>query len=96
MQAAHFWRIAFVQLFRELEDEMGKHTLRINVTDQPKPNALVSARSLSFPRRLARRIFGTTSRVAIVIPGRQVGKVEILEPDDDLMALADAVQGGED
>lgn len=70
---------------------MAKHKLRINVTDDAPDDSLVSARTVSLRERLLTRILGRKQRVTVLVPGRQVGSVEIIEPDDDLMALADAV-----
>ena len=69
---------------------MAKHKLRINVTDDAPDDSLVSARTVSLRERLLARILGRKQRVTVLVPGRQVGSVEIIEPDDDLMALADA------
>ncbi len=77
---------------------MAKHKLRINVTDDAPDDSLVSARTVSLRERLLARILGRKQRVTVLVPGRQVGSVEIIEPDDDLMALADALNeraGGE-
>lgn len=77
---------------------MAKHKLRINVTDDAPDDSLVSARTVSLRERLLTRILGRKQRVTVLVPGRQVGSVEIIEPDDDLMALADALNeraGGE-
>ncbi len=70
---------------------MAKHKLRINLSDEPAADALVSARTVSLRERLLTRILGRKQRVTVLVPGRQVGSVEIIEPDDDLMALVDAV-----
>ncbi|OKL53745.1 hypothetical protein BSZ39_07830 [Bowdeniella nasicola] len=72
---------------------MAKHKLRINVTDDAPDDSLVSARTVSLRERLLARILGRRQRVTVLVPGRQVGSVEIIEPDDDLMALADALNG---
>ena len=77
---------------------MAKHKLRINVTDDAPDDSLVSARTVSLRERLLARILGRKQRVTVLVPGRQVGSVEIIEPDDDLMALANALNeraGGE-
>lgn len=77
---------------------MAKHKLRINVTDDAPDDSLVSARTVSLRERLLARILGRRQRVTVLVPGRQVGSVEIIEPDDDLMALANALNeraGGE-
>lgn len=70
---------------------MAKHRLKVTLTDQPQPDALVSARKVSIRTRLARKFLGDTQELAIVVPGNRVRTVEIVRPDDDLMALAEAV-----
>ncbi len=72
---------------------MAKHKLRINVTDDAPDDSLVSARTVSLRERFLTRILGRRQRVTVLVPGRQVGSVEIIEPDDDLMALANALNG---
>ncbi len=70
---------------------VARHRLRIRVTDEPDDDALVSARSVTLRQRLLAKLFGRSQRVTVLVPGRQVSSVEIVEPDDDLMAVADAV-----
>ena len=72
---------------------MAKHKLRINVTDDAPDDSLVSARTVSLRERLLARILGRKQHVTVLVPGRQVGSVEIIEPDDDLMGLANARDG---
>lgn len=78
---------------------VGKHKLRINLSDEPAADALVSARAVSLRERLVAKLLGRKQRVTVLVPGNQVGSVEIVEPADDLVALADAVgvtrKGGE-
>lgn len=78
----------------------GKHRLRIQVTDAPAAEGLVSTRTISLRERLLTRLFGRKQRVTVVVPGNQIGTVEILEPDSDLTAVAEAAgvmsrQGGD-
>lgn len=70
---------------------MGKHKLRINLSDESAADALVSARTVSLHERLLAKLLGRKQRVTVLVPGNQVGSVEIVEPAEDLMALADAV-----
>lgn len=70
---------------------MAKHKLRINLSDEPATDALVSTRTVSLRERLVAKLLGRKQRVTVLVPGNQVGSVEIVEPADDLMALADAV-----
>lgn len=67
-----------------------KHKLRIQVTDQPASQGLVSARTVSLRERLLARLLGKKQRVTVLVPGNQVGTIEILKPDPDLTALAQA------
>lgn len=70
---------------------MAKHKLRINVTDDAPDDSLVSARTVSLRERLVTKLLGRKQRVTVLVPGNQVGSVEIVEPVDDLMALAEVV-----
>ncbi|MDT3768182.1 hypothetical protein QS713_08930 [Gleimia hominis] len=70
---------------------MAKHKLRINVSDDAPDDSLVSARTVSLRERILTKILGRRQCVTVLVPGNQVGTVEIVEPADDLMALADAV-----
>lgn len=70
---------------------MAKNKLRINLSDEPAADALVSTRTVSLRERLVAKLLGRKQRVTVLVPGNQVGSVEIVEPADDLMALADAV-----
>ena len=69
---------------------VGKHKLRINLSDEPAADALVFTRTVSLRERLLAKLLGRKQRVTVLVPGNQVGSVEILEPADDLIALADA------
>ena len=69
---------------------VGKHKLRINLSDEPAADALVSTRTVSLRERLLAKLLGRKQRVTVFVPGNQVGSVEIVEPADDLMTLADA------
>lgn len=78
---------------------VGKHKLRINLSDEPAAGALVSTRTVSLRERLLAKLLGRKQRVTVLVPGNQVGSVEIVEPADEPMAMADAVgvtsEGGE-
>lgn len=69
----------------------GKHTLRVRVTDQLTTDGLLSTRSFTLRERILSKLFGRQQRVTVLVPGNQVGTVEILQPEGDLTALADAV-----
>lgn len=70
---------------------MRKPGLRINVTNQPEEEALFSARTTSLREHILTRLLGPLRRVTILVPGNQVGKLEIVEPAEDMTALAEAV-----
>ncbi|QOQ39374.1 hypothetical protein [Trueperella pecoris] len=70
---------------------MTKHRLKVTLTDQPEPDAAVSARKVSIRTRLARKLLGNPQQLTVLVPGNQVHAVEIVRPDDDLMELANAV-----
>ncbi|MHD0029544.1 hypothetical protein ACQX3P_11720, partial [Corynebacterium diphtheriae] len=73
------------------EETMSKHRLKVTLTDQPEPDAAVSARKVSIRSRIARKLLGNPQQLTVLVPGNQVRSVEIIRPDDDLMALARAV-----
>ena len=70
---------------------MSKHRLKVTLTDQPEPDAAVSTRKVSIRSRIARKLLGNPQHLTVLVPGNQVRSVEIIRPDDDLMALATAV-----
>lgn len=71
---------------------MAKHRLKVTLTDQPQPDAAVSARKVSIHTRLIRKLLGDHQQLTVLVPGNQVRAIEIVRPEaDDLMALADAV-----
>ncbi|WP_341827348.1 hypothetical protein QEU97_06750 [Trueperella pyogenes] len=70
-----------------------RHKIKVRIT--PDSDSVVKVRQVRLRERLARRIFGTSDRYAVLVPGGSVNEVTIIENNnDDLMALADAVQGG--
>ena len=70
---------------------MSKHRLKVTLTDQPEPDAAVSTRKVSIRSRIARKLLGNLQQLTVLVPGNQVRSVEIIRPDDNLMALACAV-----
>lgn len=70
---------------------MAKHRLKVTLTDQPEPYAAVSACKISIRTRIARKLLGNPQQLTVLVPGNLVRSVEIIRPDDDLMALARAV-----
>lgn len=73
-------------------ESLMRHKLQVRIT--PDTDSVVKVRQLRLRERLARRIFGTSDRFAVLVPGGAVDEVTIIEQSDELMALADAVQGG--
>ncbi|OFI54070.1 hypothetical protein [Corynebacterium diphtheriae] len=70
---------------------MSEHRLKVTLTDQPEPDAAVSTRKVSIRTRIARRLLDSPQQLTVLVPGNQVRSVEVVRPDDDLMALARAV-----
>lgn len=70
---------------------MSEHRLKVTLTDQPEPDAAVSTRKVSIRTRIARRLLDSPQQLTVLVPGNQVRSVEIVRPDDDLLALARAV-----
>lgn len=70
-----------------------RHKIKVRIN--PDSDSVVKVRQVRLRERLARRIFGTSDRYAVLVPGGSVNEVTIIEQDDELMALADAVQGGD-
>ena len=65
------------------------HIVKAHVTKEPASSAVVGVRRLKLPRRLMRRIFGDTSRIAVLLPGASVNELHIVEKDD-LADIAEA------
>ena len=55
-----------------------KHNLEISVSKEPK-DGIVSCKTISVKKRLLKRIFGTTRKVMIIVPGDSVEGITILE-----------------
>ncbi|OKL50464.1 hypothetical protein [Boudabousia marimammalium] len=72
--------------------------LKLKIGKHPNPDAALSAKEIRVTKRMVRAIFGTTTpahKMVILLPGSETTNVEIqiVEPIDDLMALADALDG---
>ena len=68
------------------------HNIKVRVN--PDTESVVKVCQVRLRDRLSRRIFGHSQRYAVLIPGSTVDEVSIIENrDDDLMALADALDG---
>ncbi|XCB30434.1 hypothetical protein RQN30_03255 [Arcanobacterium hippocoleae] len=70
---------------------MGKPKLKVRLTGEAEPDSLVSARTVGLRERLVARLLGRKHRLTVLVPGNQVGSIEIIQPDDDLTVLANAV-----
>ncbi|MGV9197054.1 hypothetical protein ACTOVL_07645 [Arcanobacterium canis] len=73
--------------------------LKLKIGKHPNPDAALSAKEIRVTKRMLRAIFGTATpahNMAILLPGSQTSNVEvqITEPDDDLMDLANALDEG--
>ena len=66
------------------------HTVTALVAKDDRRSPVVGVRHLRLPRRWMRRIFGGTDRVAVLLPGKSVDGLHIVE-HDDVTALAEAV-----
>ena len=56
-----------------------KHNLQISVSSKLEENGIVSCRTISMKERLLRKLFGTTRKVTIIVPGESVQGITILE-----------------
>lgn len=74
---------------RERHETMN-HTVTAHVAKEDGRSPVVGVRRLRLPRRWMRRIFGGTDRVAVLLPGKSVDELHIVERDD-LTDLAEAV-----
>lgn len=74
-------------------ESLMRHKLEVRIN--PETDSVVKVRQLRLRERLARCIFGTSDRYAVLVPGGSVDEVTIIEQSDELMALADVVQGGD-
>lgn len=71
---------------------------KLKIGKRPNPDAALSAKEIRVTKRMLRAIFGTTTpahKMAIFLPGSETSNVEvqIAEPDDNFMALADVLDG---
>lgn len=74
---------------RERHENMN-HTVTAHIGKNDRRSPVVGVRRLRLPRRWMRRIFGGTDRVAVLLPGKSVDELHIVE-HDDLTDLAEAV-----
>lgn len=75
--------------------------LRVKVSQKHDPNAVASVGMLNLPQRVLRKIRGQNQRCAVLLPGRDVETIEIIDHtgskpsrlDDDFDAFVDALFG---
>ncbi|MGV3103846.1 hypothetical protein [Rothia sp. 32237D007AR] len=70
---------------------MATHRLKVSLTKSAPDDALLSTKRLTLRERILTVLLGPKQDLTVLIPGNQVKTVEIVQPEDDLMALADAV-----
>lgn len=70
---------------------MATHRLKVSLTKNAPNDALLSTKRLTLRERILTALLGSKQNLTVLIPGNQVKTVEIIQPEDDLMALADAV-----
>lgn len=71
---------------------MTQHRLKLHIAKQiPDDPGIVGTRTVTLRERIMRKLLGRKQRVTIVVPGNSVKQIDIAETNDDLMALADAV-----
>ncbi len=54
-----------------------KHKLKISVSKEPPNGGIVTCRNISIRERLLRFLMGNKRRVTVLIPGDNVGEIEI-------------------
>lgn len=55
--------------------------LRVKVNKHPDPDAVVSAGMRRLPGRMLRKLTGRKERCAVLLPGRDVQSIEIIDND---------------
>ncbi|WP_165215755.1 hypothetical protein [Schaalia sp. ZJ1691] len=72
---------------------MTNHRLKLNIDRNiPDDPGIVATQTITLRERLMRLLLGRRHQITLVVPGDTVSQIDITESDDDLMALADAVQ----
>ena len=59
---------------------MSKH-LKLTLSKRPKDDGLVSMKETTIRKSLFNRLFGRKNKVAIIIPGDDVGSIEIVDSE---------------
>ena len=70
---------------------MSKHRLKVTLTDQPEPDAAVSARKVSIRSRIARKLLGDPQQLTVLVPATRSAQLKSFAQTDELMALAHVV-----
>ena len=56
-----------------------KHKLKISVSNKPQTNGIITYRNITIRERLIRLLFGDKRKITVLIPGDNVGEIEICE-----------------
>jgi len=56
-----------------------KHKLKISVSKEPQTNGIITCRNITIRERVLRFLFGDKRKVTVLIPGDNVGEIEICE-----------------
>lgn len=69
------------------------HHLHCDLAGSAQRERVVGLRKVTMRERIAKRIFGDSEKFAVIVPGDSIDQITITHknPDDDLMALAEAV-----
>lgn len=70
---------------------MSKH-LKLTLSKRPKDDGLVSMKESTIKGSIFRRLFGRKNKVAIIIPGDDIGTIEIV--DDEVKACRGGMRAG--
>lgn len=58
-----------------------KHKLKINVSDKPGSEGVITCKNISIRERLLHFLFGEKRKVTILVPGSSVDEVTIYEAE---------------
>ena len=58
-----------------------KRKLKINVSDKPESESIMTCSNVSIRERLLHLLFGKKHKVTILVPGSSVDEVTIYEPE---------------
>lgn len=56
-----------------------KHKLKISVSKQPQTGGIITCRNITIRERALRFLLGDKQKVTVLIPGDNVGEIEICE-----------------